>query len=274
MSFLAACGLVLGVASAPPSGQAFRTVFDPGSRWLIGGGLAGTADGGLEAIAETAVLYRHLLDFPEEHVAWKLEHRLLSGRVSPGGAVEVTLYEGGYHRWMRDGWITVPTSPPKRLPFPLNIGAEGVAGRFRTRPDDPDLLGELAVQHAQVVFDFWRSRRLGSYAGIGFGPSYDILFYADRRVHRIAPFTRATMRVHHEFEEGRQALDLRGEAAYAWSADDVWIPSGEARAGYELIVLALNDWPLSVFAEVSYRFDRTHQLRGTAGLRFAAPLTE
>ncbi len=261
-------------------GRLLRVGFDAGSRWMVGGAVGLTADGDVAGALETELAYRSLLDFPDEDVAWKMVHTMLGARVLLDGATRfddlsltATLYEGRYHRWMREGFITVPLNPPKHLPFPLNIGAEGVVCRFETRPDDPETIGELTVQRAQIVFDFWRSRRLGSTAQIGFGPSYDIVLGKDRLTHHIAPFTRATAQVRHEWESGRQVVDVRGDVGYAWSTGDEWVLQATATAGYELIVLAVNDWPLSVFADVEYRFRDDHDVRGLAGVRMAIPLT-
>ncbi len=100
---------------------------------------AGDGWGPAAGQVETALLFRHVVEQPEEESAWKLYHEMLSGRIwlgdlgdDPVPRIEATLYRGTYLRWQREGFITLPTSPPRRLQFPLNIGLDVAVGRFET----------------------------------------------------------------------------------------------------------------------------------------------
>lgn len=271
--------LVLGAAPPEPSawktderGRRMRVGFDPGNRWLLEGGLAASGDGAVDGELRFGLSIRQMLDFPGEGVAWKMHHQVLEARWSPGGDWSATLYQGRYHRWMEDGWVMLPTSPPRRLPFPLNIGIEGLVGRFETRPLDPEVFGVLAIQQAQVVFDFWRSPRVSSFALVGLGPSWDVRL-GPQTVHRVAPLSRATLDVHHEWDRGRQLLHVGGEVAYAWSDTGDWQLRARATGRYEVTVLAINDWPVSLAADIRYRFEGTHHVRGLLALSLTAPLS-
>ena len=269
-----------------PDGERFRVGFDQGSRWLIGGGAvletAGPAPLGFGR-AETALGYRHLLDYPLEDVAWKMYHLGLHVTADLGImpdsfqdlAFSGTLYRGRFHRWTRHGYIMLPSSPPRRLPFPLNIGVETLLARFETRPAQPETFGVLDVLAADIVFDFWRSRRLGSWAQVGLGTSYRMDFpVAGALQHVVAPFSRATLAAHHEWEDGRQTADMKSEVAYVWTSQPQWRVIARASAEYEVIFLAINDQALSAYTEIAWRYDQTHDVRATAGLRLGISLPD
>ena len=298
-----------GVASAGPpqssayvtdaQGRRFRTRFEPGHRFFFGAGWSTLATGSADVVDAgmgrlgTGLRVRHLLDFPDEDVAWKMYHRILEARLFQGEAegarpvVEATVYHGRYVRWTRDGFITIPTSPPTRLAFPLNVGAEVSVGELRTRPRST-LAAELGIVRSEVLFDFWRSKRLGSFAQVGIGPEYAIWFLDGtpgaglQPSHVVAPFSMLSATVHHEWDSGRQVVNLRVQGAWAWSSrSDAWGARADALASYEIVFLALNDHPLSFFVDLAYRFESLelrdddpgrHDLRTTAGLRLGWPL--
>lgn len=278
-------------------GRRLRVGFDTGTRWVAGGGLATGWAGAGDAIAtghvETGAFVRHLLDYPADDVAWKMTHAVLPTRLVLRGVddverldLETTLYRGHFTRWTKHGWITVPTSPPKRIPFPLNVGLQGVVGGFATRPNDPGIAAELSIVHTDVVLDFWRARALGSYAQVSVGTSYDLQLLGSFAgttgivgvAHVISPFASVELAVHHEYERGRQAVDARVRGAWLWSSQAGWGPRAQAAASYEVIVIAVNDQPVSLYVDAAYRFEglssasAAHDLRATAGLRFGVPL--
>ncbi len=281
-------------------GRRFRVGFDPGSRWLFGlgyglryGSSPATGDGEGDgrgqfalALLDTGLAMRHIVDFPAERVGYKLYHQGLRSRVwFDAGAVsqfETTLYAGRFMRWSRDGQIVVPSTPPKRIPFPLNIGMQAEIGQLQLTQSDTGYGAEIGVTKAEVLLDFWRQRRLGSHAQFGFGPSYDIWLDGHEQLqveHVIAPFTRASFGFHHESTDGHHSIDCSVAGSYAVAVDAGWGWRFRAQADYEAILLAVNDLPLSAYGQVAYRFAErpvptrgTHDLRASAGLRFAVPI--
>ena len=271
--------------------------FDPDSRWHLGGsyafGLTATEDGNTELQTDagqldTGFAYRHALDLQSEGVAWKLYHQVLPSRLrfaSGGSQFATTLYAGRFIRWARDGKLLLATSPPQHVPFPLNIGVDTTIGdlRFANHPNGWD--ADLGVVSALVALDFWRRRALGSYAELGLGPTYGLRFAqaSEQELetsHVVAPFTQASFLLRHESTDGRHAVHSRLGGGYAWSDADGWGWRAAGAASYEAILLAVNDLPVSCFAEVGYRYEQphpstrtAHELRTALGARFGVPLT-
>jgi len=301
-ALLVLCAALEATAAPPPGatfaaderGRRFRVAFDPGHRWLVGGswsasvGGHGRSEQGMGRI-EARLLHRHLLGFPEEDVAWKMYQEILSVRLWEGGAPERPLvrllaYRGTFVRWMKSGFVTIPSSPPKRIPFPLSIGVEVAAGELRTLPESV-LAAEIGVVRSEVLFDFWRSRSMGSFAQVGMGPSYDLWLLCPEAgdvglAHVVAPFSLATASFHHEWWGGKQAVDVRTAFAWAWSSAAGFGPRASASAEYEVVLLAVNDHPVSLFAEAEYHFEGLlqerdpgrHDLRTALGVRLGWPL--
>jgi hypothetical protein len=282
------------------AGRRFRVAFDPGSRWLLGAGYAaghaageGWAGPGAGQV-ETALLFRHVIDQPEEESAWKLYHEVLGSRVwlgelgtAPVPRVDATLYRGAYLRWQREGFLTLPTSPPRRLQFPLNIGLDVTLGRFETLPPSTGLAARLELLRSHFLLDAWRSRALGLYVQFGLGLGYDLWLAGDfadgglRGVeHLVSPGSDFAAAVRWETRDGRHAVEARGSCGAWWSSERDWGVRADATARYELIWLALNDQPLSAYAEAGYRYESllepaaAHEFRATLGLRLGITLTD
>jgi hypothetical protein len=288
-------------AAAAPSwmsdadGRTFRVGFDLGSRFVLGLGYAPGYDGAEPAFAQlaldTGVLERELRDVSGGSMTWKLYHQALMSRVrfgSPDGdRLSTTLYAGRFVSYLRDGRIVVPWSPSDYAPFPLNIGFAASLGSFELAEASAGYGLEIGVVQAAVVLDFWRRRELGSYAELGLGPSYALRLWntgAERELaidHVVSPFTTASFTVHHEWDQGRELVDARIEGGYALSSSWGSAAGARAAARYEAVLLGIDDLPLSVFADVSYRYEQAphptggaHQLDAAAGLRLGVPLSE
>jgi hypothetical protein len=282
------------------AGRRFRVAFDPGNRWMLGGGYAAGHPAGAgwagpaAGQVETGLFVRHAVVFPEEQVAWKMYHDVLMGRVwlgdaseSPVPLLDATLYRGTYLRWQREGYVMLPTTPPRRLRFPLNIGLDAVVGRFETMPEGTGLAARIEAVRSHFLLDAWRSREMGLYAQFGIGPAYD-LWLAGSFVdaagvdveHLVSPGSDLTATVRFETGDGRHAVEGRGSCGWWWSSARGWGVRAEAAASYEFIWLALNDQPLSGYVEAAYRYEQllepraAHDFRATAGLRFSVPLVQ
>lgn len=292
LSVLLISCLALSGQAAEPSwvrdalGRPFRVGFDPGDRVLLGGGWRGRlgpalATGSAEiGSLEAGVLIRG--EDRDDDSAWKLDHAVLLGRVdfasSGAPTVDAQLYGGRFLRWTRAGYLTWPGSPPKRIPFPLDIGAEVHVARFSTTVDAPDRAAELRVLDAALLFDVVRSPLPGRWVTFGVGPAYGLTFDALSSTatvgHVVAPFSRLVVAGRYEWNAGRQLVDADADVAYAWgSLPDAFELRASASASYELVLFAINDAPVSARVDVSWRYDDTgHALNAGAGLRLGWPL--
>ncbi|MBI4700162.1 MAG: hypothetical protein HY744_03170 [Deltaproteobacteria bacterium] len=271
-------------------GRVLRVSFDPGARWLLGAGYAprhgaGGAQPELAQI-ETGLAYRHRIDFPGEGISYKLYHRVLAGRAVAGPRspweIDAALYEGRFLRWSRDGSIMLPTNPPRRMLLPLNIGVEATLGRIDLAPRPAGPAAEIGVVRAELLLDLWRRRAMGSYAELGLGPRYDLRLGGDDAAavrHVVAPFTQGSFTFHHETADGLHGVEARLSGGPALSVAERWGARAEAVVSYEAILVAVNDLPLSAYAELGYRYEGlpapaggVPEVRATTGLRFAVPL--
>jgi hypothetical protein len=276
-------------------GRRFRVGFDLGSRFVLGLGYAPRYDAAGPSFAElaldTGVSERELRDVSGGNMTWKLYHEALTSRVRlgapDGDRLSTTLYAGRFMSYLRDGRIGLPWSPSDYAPFPLNIGFAASFGSFELAEAASGYGLEIGVAQAEVVLDFWRQRALGSYAELGLGPSYALRLWkggagSELAIdHVVSPFTTASFTVHHEWDQGRELVEARIEGGYVLSSS--WGSAGRARAAarYEAVLLALDDLPLSVFADVGYRYEQAphptggaHRLDATAGLRLGVELSE
>lgn len=158
---------------------------------------------------------------------------------------------------MRDGWVTLPTHPPRRVAFPMNVGIDSFAGQFTLRPDTPLIGAEIGVVHTEVVLDFWRRKAMGRWFQMGIGPTYAIWLLGDLKPggitgleHVISPFAHVSATVHREWDRGRQLVEARVSGAAVWASSRGWGARASASAPYEMTLVALNDRPLTAYVEV------------------------
>ncbi|MBT9556906.1 MAG: hypothetical protein IV100_12800 [Myxococcales bacterium] len=290
-----AAGVAQPTWATDAEGRRFRQVFEPASRIHLGGnwrfGASGTQDVSLSSgELELGLAFAYLDGDPETGVAWKHYHELLGGELhlkAGGPAVLGTglLYHGRFVRWARDGSITIPTSPPTQIPFPMNIGVDVTVGSVRaTGGSDVGL--EIGALASEILLDVWRSPRLGVYAQFGVGPTWDVRLRLDPDSavvgaveHVVAPFSQGSFELRYTTMTGLHTVRARGTGGWYWSSESGFGPRATAVASFETIVLAVNDWPLSVAVEAEYRYDglgeplgREHEWSGTVGLRLGAPL--
>jgi hypothetical protein len=207
---------------------------------------------------------------------------LLEGRIDPvRGLVDATAVEWDYSRKFAAPAIRITTffGEPRRGDLNVNVGAWVVAGRVESFARSTPSSTYITILDADPTLDLWRSEDLESYfrirAGVGLG--YDVL------THRYAFAPNAGL----DFES---ILDRDGfHRIYANAQYDavVLLTSGPlsgptvpnhlgAKAGYELILLAVNDQPLSAIVEarMAFRDDipgatSPWDVSALAGLRFS-----
>jgi hypothetical protein len=275
-------------------GRSFRTGFDPGSRIVIGGGyrplsaLSGEPELDIGYL-EVGVRYRHRIDFEQGLIVWKLYHQALWANIDLGSGtgprLRATAYRGRLVRWAEDGRLVLPSSPPRAVPFPLNVGVETTVGQIDYREQPHGFSSEIGVIRSEVVLDLWRQRRLGSYAQLGVGPRYDLWLLDDPLAksieahHLVAPFTSGSFTFHHEAADGHHAFDAQLAAAHRLQVDRGWSPMVTASVSYEALLIAINDLPVSSYLASDYQFRddplvgrSEHELRGSLGLRLGLPI--
>ncbi|MEO7096028.1 MAG: hypothetical protein ABI175_22395 [Polyangiales bacterium] len=280
----------------------FKVRFDPASRVWIGSSVA------LRAGPERAVASTSRLDFGLAYrgaprtstgATWQLDHRFVSGFVQPAGvpgqkyvALDVTPYSIDVLRHDDSPHVVLPLSPPVSIPFPFDVGfqaqlARVVVGSSTVFAHDGRGLGfaRLGVVRAAIVLDPWRSGLPGRSFELGFALRYDVDAYGfgsgpvTTYVHRFAPLTATSVRFRFQSLDGLTTLSVRAEAAPHWTSERRWALEGVADARVERTVLAIEDQPITVGVETTYRYAPAttftfaeHEIRAVAGVSFALDL--
>jgi hypothetical protein len=149
--------------------------------------------------------------------------------------------------------VTTLWREPARHDLYLNIGVYGEAGRMQIEPEGEVGNHQLTLGSLQPTLDLWQSWDLRSYVRLRFGPVLHMRFgpwHEEARVVTSLPETA----FEGNFILGKRALQqarfrLRGQWLRKLSSSPVplardWLVDGEA--SYEIILLAINDQPVSL----------------------------
>ena len=288
------------------SGRLFRVRFDPASRITLNAGLTVIHDGDGSALAAfeggMSFGYRKIYRFGQgaDRITWQIDHQLVSGTVRPfvrpAGDVpsmDATLYRATLQRHSESPSIVLPTSPPRSVAFPFDVGLDAELGRL-TVPVTPVALPgfatpqpwlHLGVVRLSFLLDPWRSGQVGRSLALGVGVRYDVDVYGaptlqtPRFVHRVAPMTSGSVRFRYQTDDGLLMLDAFGEAAPHWTSDNTWAFLANASVRLDRTLIAINDQPIGAYAEAGYRYlpegagaPSLHDVRGTLGLSMSLSL--
>lgn len=280
-------------------GRRMRVEFDPGSQLRLGVASGVVLDNGQRRLAETiesGMAYRSQRVFgkPGESIRWQFDHRFVWGQVTPNlrGSGGVPVMDAAVYRmtWLRhadQSFLMLPTEPPRRMPFPFDIGADAEIGRLRSaqQGSGPDIL-RLGVAHSAIVLDPWRAARPGRSLELGIGVRYDLdlvgnpALESPRTIHRLSPFTAPTVRWRWQDQPGRVVAEIGAGWYPGWTSERRWDARGmEARGRLERVLIAFNDEPVSLVMDAAYArhpiirgVEPRDELRVTAGLTMGMQL--
>lgn len=170
-------------------------------------------------------------------------------------------------------WLTTFVGRPRRFDLDLNVTWAAEVGRF-------EYLGSrafLGIVEADVVVDLWHSADLDSFVRVRAGPGLESDLTAK------AVYFRPAVAVELDLTLDRDGFHRLTASALAeklfWEPAVAGRPVSPQRlklkAGYEVILLALNDYPLTLVldARATWRDDvpglNFWELAGNAGLRFS-----
>lgn len=238
---------------AGPADDPFPICFDPGRRLVVGAELTVTEDGERPG-GSASLAFRHVVTTDDPAVWWRLEHVVLDTRWR-GDALDVAIYRGRFLRHSRDGRIVLPTSPPRKIFLPFDVGAEADVGAIASI-DGGDRL-EVGVVRIALLVDLLRSETFRRRLTVGAAGRWDLAGSVGEgdpsaEEHRVAPFTVATAALHLESENGLTLVDLAGEGGRTWSTVESWRSAWSASGTLERVVVAVNDWPVSLYAQAGY----------------------
>jgi len=244
-----------------PADDPFPICFDPGNRLVLQLGYRGVG-GGLDL--------RHKVATDDPDITWRLEHRIAEAAYD-GSAWRGTLYRGRFARHSDDGHIMLPTSPPRKVFLPFDIGAEADFGAFVATPGKTQV--ELGLVRTALLFELSRSDSFRRRLVFGIAGRWDVLAPDLHRPfsvaeHFVAPFSLGVAGLHLESDNGLSILDVSVEAGTRFSSQSSWGGVLTATGSVERVVVALNDRPLSLYCQAGWE-DPGRGAWVTAGLRFA-----
>jgi len=242
-------------------GRSFPICFDPGNRLdLSAGGAFGEDEPLRGGASDLRLAYRWRKDLSSRtgDLEWLrdmtfVEARgLFTNRDAEPRAASALLWRGVFVRHRANPFLLIPGPRPLRLPFPFDVGLlVEVGGASWDRSRRGEAL--LAPIRSALLLDLGGR---GVLRRLAFGPevAWSVrVSETEDPVHRIVPFTAGVVEARLESRDGLQALTLsaRGGSSLA-------VPGGadgflEARLAVERVVLAVNDRPLSLYAEGAHR---------------------
>ena len=248
------------IAEAPPGwyrderGRVMQVNFDLGRRVFIGGAWApyyrpdGTGFVPGRAKVEFGISVTANSD-NQQHRWHFLETTAWLGRnpLDTRFETSVVRYELSSHRQRAPLWVTTFIGAPRRFDLPLNLGWAAEAGRFES------LGGKnfVSIIELDATLDLWNSADLDSFIRVRAGPALEYDFDAK------AAYFRPAVAL-----ESELTLDRDGFHHLTVSAAGeklVFEPVVEGRGvspnrlklklGYEVILFALNDYPLTLVVD-------------------------
>ncbi len=269
-------------AEAPPGwerderGRVFQTHFDMnrriwlGARWLP---TVGPSDERREIgrVGFETGLRAELLS---EDTRTRHRFRALEGEVTLNPlTVDATLFRYDSSRQLEHPLVRLTTFwPPERHDLYLNVGwwNEVMSVRFRPRASQDET--HLRFAAAGLTTDLWHSADLADYLRLRAGMAFEDLYLGrDDIDHRLAMTPLAHLESDVIFDpQGMHRLTVATgyEAPLVWHDDGRSLPAFRHRflnaLAYELMVLAVNDQPLTVRASAQggYRTDLVEEANG------------
>ncbi len=264
------------------AGRRVRVRFDPSSRVWLGGVVAaipGATRGAVVAGLEGSIDYeRRSESGPRgERVRWQLDHRVLTTTIYPGvgpllAPMDATLYRGTYLRHAERAYLTFPSSPPRRVPFPFDIGLDVALGSLWV-PAGPDETVRIGAARTGVVLDPWRSGVVGRSLELALVARYDLDWAPGvpgaKLVHRIAPLTSPQARLRWQDDAGLTRISMQAAWIPQWSSAGAFrADAAEAHGRVERVLVAVNDQPLALALSADYwRFPGSSSASAASELR-------
>lgn len=266
-------------------GRVFQVEFDMNRRiWLGARWLPGVGQGGRQELGRAGLELGLRAETLSDDTRLRHRFHVLNGELTLNPlAVDAMLLRYDASKESEHPLMRVTTFwPPARHDLFMNIGPWVDLLGVELRPRGSEDETHLRFAGAGLVWDLWHAPELTSFARLRLGAAAEDL-YVDRPEvgHRLA----LTPVAHLETDVmlGRAGMH-RVTVAAGYEPPLVWDKPGEAapearhrfrgEAAYELIVLAINDQPVTVrmAAEGGYRTDVEQgagwDLRGGLGLRF------
>lgn len=241
-------------------GGAFVTCFDPGNRLRLDATSAGVG-------ASVDLRQRVASDDPRIH--YRLEHSIAGAKLG-SASWGVAAYSLRFVRHSENGYLVVPTNPPRQLSLPFDFGIESSFLRLEGPRHEASVA--VGVVRIALLADFARSSDGRFRFAVGPAMRWDATF--DRRTRTtvendVAPFTVGAISAYAESSDGLTLARLSAEIGGERFAERGFSRVAHAELAIERVVFAINDHPFSLYAAGRYD-DPGAGLGAEVGIRFAA----
>jgi hypothetical protein len=242
-------------------GRALRVCFDPGNGLdLSAGGAWGSEEPVLGGAADlrAGLRWRRDLRSRSGELEWLRDMAFLEARalLDSGGAepraARALLWRGVFVRHRASPFLLIPGPRPLRFPFPFDVGLlVEVGGAAWERPRRRD--ADLTPIRSALLLDLGGH---GVLRRLAFGPEVAWTVHVlegEDAVHALVPFTAGVVDARLESRDGLSSLGLAVRGGSSLS-----VPGGadgflDATLAVERVVLAVNDRPLALYAEGTWR---------------------
>jgi len=282
------CRVVDAVAEAPDgyardeNGRLFQVSFDLTRRLYLGGHWAPLFDLQGQDLERGGVDFGFRVDDRDYSGRKRHRHQVLVGEVSflpVDFDILLWGYDLGARREEPALWVTTFIGPPTRFDFDLDLGWGFRLMTARYHPMRSTKYTELENLSLYVSWELYHNRQMDSFVRFAIGPACGELFsQVEKESTRFSLYPQAAL-------ESELVLDRRGlhrlgfnlSASPRWYVDDAdtLYRTGRGSLFYEVVLLAINDQPLSLYLEgnAQYRDDindapEDWQFEALAGLRF------
>ncbi len=170
--------------------------------------------------------------------------------------IDVTVFKGNYIFYTPSSKITIGSSI---INVPFLYGFYLELGRLYIPTNYEYSIYDVTPINAKILLDFLKSKSLNETIQLGFGIKYSISmpdkFEESKTEHKISPFTSFNLNFHFESIDGIWLFDANIDFSY-WlsSRTKTWGKSYFMKLKLERIFLAINDHPINIFFNISYKY--------------------
>ena len=174
---------------------------------------------------------------------------MCGARLSPAERnLRLTAYEGVARRHVDEGFLLLPTNPPARLPFPLDLGLYARVARYERRVEE-GTGWTLETARIAMLLDPVRSPSGRYHFGLGPALAHQLTHDGTALRHELTPLTALQVVMSFESDDGLWVFRTVGHAG--WTFDPTAFQSGGAfrvrgEVSLERVLVAVNDQPVSL----------------------------
>jgi len=272
------------------NGREFQIAFDMGNRFYIGGRWEPLFDNDIKDLSRGGVDFGLRISDYESWDNERHRHRVLEGEVSLAPLdfdILLWRYDMGKRHNEPSLWLTTFIGKPRRIDFNFDLGWGMRMLKADYHPMRSSDYTDLENLWLYPSWEIYHNKNLENYVRFAIGPAVGELLSGAKGVDtRVAVYPQAALESEFVFDDRglhQMGFAFTGSVRPYFDDPDTLYRVGEGAVWYEWVVLALNDQPISIFAQgtASFREDIPDlpsevEYRAMVGMRFSfwAPVPE